>query len=229
MLVIAILPELVHKWAEHDLITNWLKWDVMMQQTLSFFLRWFMDPYSQKWTPKTISRDGRFRLGDEIINVNGKSLRGLTMDEAKGLLRTCGPEVDIILARDPDQAETVPTSSTASAAAPAPANSTSSTSGGPMGPVERRRRRKLPPIERPRSAPIHNLLEPESGLRTVIKIGSNSQSIEHHHHHVHHLGIESKKTPYIFPGKSSRLSRIIDLLFNFSVSFVMYNFSRLVK
>ena len=122
------------------------------------------------------------------------------MDEAKGLLRTCGPEVDIILARDPDQAEAVPTSSTASAAAPAPANSTSSTSGGPMGPVERRRRRKLPPIERPRSAPIHNLLEPESGLRTVIKIGSNSQSIEHHHHHVHHLGIESKKRPTFFRG-----------------------------
>ena len=143
------------------------------------------------------SRDGRFRLGDEIINVNGKSLRGLTMDEAKGLLRTCGPEVDIILARDPDQAEAsaVPTSSTAGAAAApvssAAAANTSSSAGvpnGPMGPVERRRRRKLPPIERPRSAPIHNLLEPESGLRTVIKIGSNSQSIEHHHHHVHHLG-----------------------------------------
>ena len=30
------------------------------------------------------------------------------------------------------------------------------TSSG-MGPVERRRRRKLPPIERPRSAPIHNM------------------------------------------------------------------------
>ena len=42
-------------------------------------------------------------MGDEIINVNGKSLRGLTMEEAKSLLKTCGPDVDIILARDPDQ------------------------------------------------------------------------------------------------------------------------------
>ena len=32
-----------------------------------------------------------------------------------------------------------------------------------MGPVERRRRRKLPPIERPRSAPIHNMGFPGSG------------------------------------------------------------------
>ena len=69
------------------------------------------------------------------------------MDEAKGLLRTCGPDVDIILARDPDQwnNNNIPTSL-----------ESSNTSSG-MGPVERRRRRKLPPIERPRSAPIHNI------------------------------------------------------------------------
>ena len=165
------------------------------------------------------SRDGRFRLGDEIINVNGKSLRGLTMDEAKGLLRTCGPEVDIILARDPDQAEALPTSN-APAAAPAALSATapSASSGvpnGPMGPVERRRRRKLPPIERPRSAPIHNLLEPESGLRTVIKIGSNSQSIEHHHHHVHHLG---KKRPAFFWGNL----QIRSLIFYSILSFLSF-------
>ena len=91
-------------------------------------------------------RDGRFKIGDEIINVNGKSLRGLTMDEAKGLLRTCGPDVDIILARDPDQWNQIPTSL-----------ESSNTASSGMGPVERRRRRKLPPIERPRSAPIHNI------------------------------------------------------------------------
>ena len=37
--------------------------------------------------------DGRFRLGDEIINVNGKSLRGLTMDEAKAVLSSNGSQV----------------------------------------------------------------------------------------------------------------------------------------
>ena len=166
------------------------------------------------------SRDGRFRLGDEIINVNGKSLRGLTMDEAKGLLRTCGPEVDIILARDPDQAEALPTSNAPAAvpaalSAPAPSAS-SGVPNGPMGPVERRRRRKLPPIERPRSAPIHNLLEPESGLRTVIKIGSNSQSIEHHHHHVHHLG---KKRPAFFWGNLQIRSLIFYSILIFLIFF----------
>ena len=169
----------------------------------------------------SIFRDGRFRLGDEIINVNGKSLRGLTMDEAKSLLKTCGPEVDIILARDPDQQIIQPdqpmpntnsgpiSNNPANSQNPSnfsnPSNLTPSSAASGMGPVERRRRRKLPPIERPRSAPIHNMFPPSppssqgggppsnpedngSGLRTVIKIGTNSQSIEHHHHHIHHLG-----------------------------------------
>ena len=42
-------------------------------------------------------------LGDEIVNVNGASLRGLTMEEAQNLLRSCQGEVDIIIARDPDK------------------------------------------------------------------------------------------------------------------------------
>ena len=40
---------------------------------------------------------------------------------------------------------------------------TSMSSSTGMGPVERRRRRKLPPIERPRSAPIHNMGFPGAG------------------------------------------------------------------
>merc|ERR1711971_220433 len=46
-----------------------------------------------------IDRDGRFLIGDEIINVNGASLRGITMEEARRILGTCGPEIDIIVAR----------------------------------------------------------------------------------------------------------------------------------
>merc|ERR1719350_2494563 len=77
-----------------------------------------------------VNKDGRFQLADEIVNVNGASLRGLTMEEARNLLRSCQGEVDIIIARDPEKEV---------AAAP----------------VERRKRRKLPMIERPRSAPIY--------------------------------------------------------------------------
>jgi hypothetical protein len=137
------------------------------------------------------------------------------MEEAKDLLKTCGPEVDVILARDPDVGqsalvETLPQTTTVS-----------------HGPVERRRRRKLPPIERPRSAPIHNIPlandyqmqmqqtnsgsvhdlmagDPNAGLKTVIKIGTNSQSIEHHHHHIHHLGNGAcvDNTPFMTPAQS---------------------------
>ena len=87
-----------------------------------------------------VRRDGRFRLGDEIVNVNGASLRGLNMEGAKMLLRNSSGEVDIILARDTEDAA-----------------QEKSTSAGQTAPVERRRRRKLPMIERPRSAPIYDL------------------------------------------------------------------------
>merc|ERR1711868_18364 len=50
-----------------------------------------------------IDRDGRFLIGDEIINVNGASLRGVTMEEARHILGTCGPEIDIIVAREHQQ------------------------------------------------------------------------------------------------------------------------------
>ena len=71
-------------------------------------------------------------LGDEIVNVNGASLRGLTMEEAQNLLRSCQCEVDIIIARDPDKEGNTEANH-----------------------VERRKRQKLPMIERPQSAPIY--------------------------------------------------------------------------
>ena len=54
-------------------------------------------------------------------------------------------------------------------------------------PVERRKRRKLPMIERPRSAPIHHQQDFEGvggdpvAMKTVIKIGAHVDRIEHHH------------------------------------------------
>ena len=44
-------------------------------------------------------RDGRFQQGDELVNVAGSSLRGVSMEEARRLLRSCSGDVDIILAR----------------------------------------------------------------------------------------------------------------------------------
>ena len=91
------------------------------------------------------------------------------MEEARVLLRTCQGEVDIIIARDPDREKSAVT---------APANA----------PVERRRRRKLPMIERPRSAPIYaahldftnlsantvhdvcDFATQDGGMKTVIRI-----------------------------------------------------------
>ena len=83
-------------------------------------------------------RDGRFLQGDELVNVNGSSLRGVSMEEARGLLRACAGDVDIILARE----------------ASAQAQSAQS-----AAPVERRRRRRLPTIERPKSAPISGMVD----------------------------------------------------------------------
>ena len=45
-------------------------------------------------------RDGRIRVGDEIINVCGKRLRGLTIDEAIKALKQPKHELDIVVARE---------------------------------------------------------------------------------------------------------------------------------
>eukprot|EP00095_Tigriopus_kingsejongensis_P005692 maker-scaffold158_size296719-snap-gene-1.24 protein:Tk05692 transcript:maker-scaffold158_size296719-snap-gene-1.24-mRNA-1 annotation:"domain protein" len=48
-----------------------------------------------------VQRDGRLLIGDEIVNVNGRRLRGLSMAEAKAILRNCSRlrDIDIVVAR----------------------------------------------------------------------------------------------------------------------------------
>ena len=103
--------------------------------------------------PNPSFRDGRFRLGDEIVNVNGKSLRGLSMDEARALLRLSAmSDVDIILAREEGVLPAIPGIAGADIL-------NHNNNNNNHTPVERRKRRKLPMIERPRSAPIHHQQE----------------------------------------------------------------------
>ena len=49
-----------------------------------------------------LCRDGRFYVGDEIINVGGQRLRGVTLEEARNILKDTGSQVDIVIARDID-------------------------------------------------------------------------------------------------------------------------------
>ena len=51
-----------------------------------------------------VDKDGRFKVGDELINVNGHSLRGLSMEAARNVLRQLSGHVDIIVARQPQEA-----------------------------------------------------------------------------------------------------------------------------
>ena len=112
-------------------------------------------------------------MNDEIINVNGSTLRGLSMEQARNVLKNTSRNVDIIIARSPE-----PTKS--KSYVPKPLS---------------RRKRRLPVIERPKSAPIsgecHESSDPsqstdisnyvidvcdfsgsEGAIKTVIKIPS---------------------------------------------------------
>ncbi|XP_069672368.1 uncharacterized protein [Periplaneta americana] len=54
-----------------------------------------------------MDRDGRFRIGDELVKVNGRRLRGMTLQEARTTLKNAPREVDIVIARksgDPNPA-----------------------------------------------------------------------------------------------------------------------------
>ncbi|XP_037078698.1 LOW QUALITY PROTEIN: inaD-like protein [Pollicipes pollicipes] len=51
-------------------------------------------------TNGAIARDGRFKVGDEIVNVNGRRLRGCALETVLDILRDPSPELDIVIARD---------------------------------------------------------------------------------------------------------------------------------
>ncbi|KAJ9597858.1 hypothetical protein L9F63_011281, partial [Diploptera punctata] len=46
-----------------------------------------------------VHRDGRFQVGDELVKVNGKRLRGMTLQEARTTLKNSAREVDIVISR----------------------------------------------------------------------------------------------------------------------------------
>lgn len=46
-------------------------------------------------------REGSLRIGDELLNVNGRRLRDLTMTEAKEALKSGISEIDIVICRKP--------------------------------------------------------------------------------------------------------------------------------
>ncbi|XP_038207628.1 uncharacterized protein LOC119829271 isoform X2 [Zerene cesonia] len=45
------------------------------------------------------AKEGSLRIGDELLNVNGRRLRDLTMSEAKDALRSGASEIDIVICR----------------------------------------------------------------------------------------------------------------------------------
>ncbi len=98
-----------------------------------------------------IASDGRFSVGDEIVNVNGTALRGLGLEAARDALRGArGPTIDFIVARAPPEVS---------------AGNGSKGGGGP----NRRRRRRLPVIDRPKSAPLsgEKVMAPTSPVSSV--------------------------------------------------------------
>merc|ERR1719447_1065277 len=101
---------------------------------------------------------------------------GITMEEARRILGSCGPEIDIIVAREPGQPE------------PSAQGGRTSAATSQQGQGDRRKRRRLPAIERPQSAPIYNNVVTERTVRaaveggdltkTVITIGEEEQDLE---------------------------------------------------
>uniref|UniRef100_A0A8D8TPF5 PDZ domain-containing protein 2 n=1 Tax=Cacopsylla melanoneura TaxID=428564 RepID=A0A8D8TPF5_9HEMI len=55
-----------------------------------------------------IHRDGRFYVGDELIKVNDKRLKGLTILEAREALNNKDTHVEIVICRNPDDSKSTP-------------------------------------------------------------------------------------------------------------------------
>ena len=129
-----------------------------------------------------IDRDGRFQVGDELINVNGSSLRGLSMEDARNVLRNISGMVDIIVARSQV------TSSPSTPRITPSSNVSNSTQNGNQNmnskfpkPLQvMKRRRRLPVLDRPRSAPLSGeLINAASGgnnNNSLTENGTNNMS-----------------------------------------------------
>ena len=112
-----------------------------------------------------IDKDGRFKVGDELVNVNGNSLRGLGMEEARNVLKNITGMVDIIVART----------------ATATGETVAQTKGPKPLQAAVRRRRRLPVLDRPRSAPLSGELISDicdgANTPTAAASGKDDQSV----------------------------------------------------
>ena len=86
------------------------------------------------------------------------------MEEARHILGTCGPEIDIIVAREHQLASRQNSAGSVAGGA----------SGGANSNAERRKRRKLPVIERPQSAPVYKNVVTE---RTIMSTGDITKTV----------------------------------------------------
>merc|ERR550525_1542247 len=57
----------------------------------------------------TAARDGRLALGDELVNISGKRLRGLPKEKAASIIAEAGRNADCVVARTSPQPK-LPTS-----------------------------------------------------------------------------------------------------------------------
>ena len=136
------------------------------------------------------------------------------MEEARHILGTCGPEIDIIVARE---LQAAPASRLASAA-PAAANN-----------AERRKRRKLPQVmERPQSAPVYKNVVTERTImstgditKTVIMIGEEGEPAESEERGARSQSVQRRPSK---ADQHSRVSKSVDRILDRSES--VYNLQK---